>query len=169
MARTTAFDGKTRGGTTARSFATYVKTTGPRQRLRDALVLRAPRRRPHPVDEPAIGDEADAVLAREVRRRQRRRRAGAEVERGPRRAAHLGERVEHQHHVGVALPVPLRHVERAQTQGGAPVHLSHAIAGRERTDVAGLDALTERGRDVVADRCARVQGGGRPGRGVTRG
>ena len=69
----------------------------------------------------------------------------AEIQRAVAVGADLGERVEHQHHVGVALTVMLGDVERAEPQRGAPVHLADPVARHELTDVAGLDPLAERG------------------------
>ena len=57
---------------------------------------------------------------------------------------HVGQRVEQQHNVGVALPVMLRHVQRAQAQGSAPVDVSDVIARGEWADVTRLDALALR-------------------------
>ena len=93
-----------------------------------------------------------------------------EIERRRGRRADLGQRVEHQDDVGVALPLMLRDVERAQAQRGAPVHLPDPVAGRERPNVTGLDALAERGRHVVADGGLGAAGAaGRLRRGAMRG
>src|SRR5207247_10765547 len=60
--------------------------------------------------------------------------------------------VEHEDHVGIALPMLLRHIEGPQTERGAPVHLADTVAGGELADVPRLDAFPKSTRHVVSHR-----------------
>ena len=100
---------------------------------------------------PPYVDEADAILPGEIGGRERGGGPHAEVERGPGRRARLGEGVEHEDDVGVPLALLPGHVERSEPQRGAPVHLPDPVARRKLADVAGLDALADGGRDIVAE------------------
>ena len=75
-----------------RAGVTIAATYPASPRVGEALVLYAPRARPHPVDGPAVADEAHAVLARDVGRRQGGRGAHGEIQR--RRARRAGRRLE---------------------------------------------------------------------------
>ena len=121
--------------------------------------LGAARARPHPAGLAAVLDQADAVLAGEIGRGERGRAPGRRVHDRPALRAHLGQGIEQEDHVGVPLLVIPRDMERAELQRGAPVHVPDLIAGREGPDVAGLDAFSLRGRDVVAHERLRAHAG----------
>jgi hypothetical protein len=62
-----------------------------------------------------------------------------------------------------------RHVQDAEPERGAPVHVANLVAGGERAHVAGLETLSLHRRDVVADEGLRSAGAGRaPDRGDLR-
>ena len=150
-ATTSAWGGRMRGGIRSRS-RRHVREDdrGVQQRVEQPLELRAAGARPHPAQLAAVLDQADAVLAREIGRGERGGAARRDVD--DRRAVrpHVRQRVEQEHDVGVPLPVMLGDVQRAEPQGGAPVHVADVIARREGPDVARLDAFALRGRHVVA-------------------
>ena len=55
----------------------------------------------------------------------------------------------------------LRHVQDAEPERGAPVHVADLVARGEGADVAGLEAFALRRRDVIADEGLGPQGAGR--------
>lgn len=90
------------------------------------------------------------------RRGERGDGARAEVERRPREPA-LRKRVEHEHDIGVALLVILRHVKGCEAQRGAPVHVPNAIARHERSDLGRLETFAGRPRDVLPGKGLRAE------------
>jgi hypothetical protein len=114
---------------------------GVQERVEQALELRPAGARLHPAELAAVLDQPHAVLAGEI--------GGGQVggaphggvdDRGAGRA-HLGERVEQQDDVGVALVMMLGDVQGAVPQRRPPVHVADVIARCEGPDVAGLDPL----------------------------
>ena len=72
----------------------------------------------------------------------------------------LGERVDEQDHVGVALGMALVHPHLAAARGRAPVHALQRVAGRPRPHVRELDPFALAARDLAARehlRLARLQ------------
>src|SRR5919198_257963 len=129
---------------------------GVEHRIDDPVELRRAGRRQEPVERPAEGDEADAVLLAEVPRRERRGGAERVVQRARAGLAELGERVEEDDDVRVPLGVVLVHPQLPATRARAPVDAADAIAGDERPQVGELDSLPLLPRDVVAAEDLRV-------------
>src|SRR5207248_9501430 len=105
----------------------------------------------------AEAHEPDAVLPPKVAMRERRRRAHAQVE-GPASAGlRVGERVEKEDDVGVALGALFVHPQLAAARRRAPVDSARAIARRPGADVGELDPVALRPRDLVPDEDLRLE------------
>ena len=119
-------------------------------RLDQAVALRRAHAGLQPPKHAAEADEADAVATLEVAGRERRCGSHRLLEHAPVGAAHIGEAVDEEHDVGVALGVALVDDEPLPTGGCAPVDRAHAVAGHEVADVRVLDAVALAPRDLAA-------------------
>src|ERR671937_691969 len=76
-----------------------------------------------------------------ARARPPRRRAEREIERAAPVLARLGERIEEEHDVGVALRMLLVHPQLSAARARTPIDVSEAVTRDERPQVGELDSL----------------------------
>ena len=114
---------------------------GLEQRVDEPVLLHEAAPGLEPAQHAAEGDEPDAVAALEEAARERGGDPDRVLERALAATSRLGEAVEEDDDVGVALGMSLVDDEAATASGRAPVDRANEVTGHERTRVGELEAL----------------------------